>query len=249
MKRLLITGANSYIGMSLEAFLRQFPEEYFVETVDMIEDSWRQHSFSGYDAVFHVAGIAHQKETAENSHLYYKVNRDLVLETARKAKMEGVGEFIFLSSMSIYGIDAGVICRDTVPKPVSHYGKSKWEAEQLLRQLADDCFHVAILRPPMVYGHGCRGNFQTLLKIVQKFPVFPRVSNRRSMIHIDTLCAFVKLIIEKSPVSGVFFPQNREYMETSKIAGWASEAMGRHVYLSVLAGWAVMLLRPFSKKI
>ena len=102
MKRILITGAGSYIGNSFIRYMQQFPGQYQTEAVDMIDGSWREKSFAGFDAVYHVAGIAHIRETTENAHLYYEVNRDLAVETARKAKADGVPQFIFLSSMSVY---------------------------------------------------------------------------------------------------------------------------------------------------
>ena len=105
MKRILITGANSYIGTSFEKYVKQWPKEYTVDTIDMIKGTWKEKSFSGYDVVFHVAGIAHIKETKKNAPLYYKVNRDLTYEVAKKAKKEGIKQFVFLSSMSVYGIE------------------------------------------------------------------------------------------------------------------------------------------------
>lgn len=159
MKRILITGANSYIGTSFEKWLSQWPDKYTVDTIDMIDGKWRKESFAGYDVVFHVAGIAHIRETKKNRDLYYKVNRDLAYETAKKAKAEGVNQFIFISSMSVYGVDNGVINKNTPLNPKSNYGKSKLQAEKLIKPLCDDNFKVAILRPPMVYGKGCKGNY------------------------------------------------------------------------------------------
>lgn len=160
MKKILITGANSYIGTSFEKYVSQWPEKYEIDTVDMIDGSWREKSFAGYDAVFHVAGIAHRKETKENEHLYYEVNRDLAIETARKAKQDGVPQFIFLSSMSVYGKNTGIITQETPIVPKSDYGKSKAEAEKGIEVLQDANFNVAILRPPMIYGKGCKGNIR-----------------------------------------------------------------------------------------
>src|SRR5690554_2772100 len=152
MKRILITGANSYIGTSFEKWLAKYPDKYFVDTVDMIGDSWKEKDFLKYDVVFHVAGIAHVKETKKNKDLYYEINRDLTYETAKKAKNEGVKQFVFLSSMSVYGVSNGIIDKNTPLNPKTNYGKSKLQAEKLIKTLSTDNFRIAILRPPMIYG-------------------------------------------------------------------------------------------------
>lgn len=244
MKKVLITGAGSFLGVALERFLSQWPEAYQADTVDLENERWREKSFAGYDVVYHVAGIAHRKETPENRELYYAVNRDLAVETAKKAKAEGVSQFIYLSSMSVYGRDTGVITRDTPPNPQSSYGKSKLEAEAALSSLADDRFLLCILRPPMVYGKDCKGNFQTMVKLVKKLPVFPKVNNRRSMIYIENLCSFVKMCIDRN-LQGLYFPQNREYVQTTVMASVIAETLQRKVFMSTLLGIGVTLLRPF----
>ncbi len=248
MKHVLITGENSYIGTSFDIYLQKFGKEYQVDTIDMVDGSWRNRSFAGYDAVFHVAGIAHKKETKENTDLYYKVNRDLAIETAQKAKLDGVRQFVFLSSMSVYGLDVGVITEETQPKPTSNYGKSKYEAEQGLVKLACDTFQVAVLRPPMVYGEGCKGNYQTIVKLVKKFPVFPYVKNRRSMIHIDVLTQFVKTVID-SQCGGLYFPQNEEYVQTCELAREIAAELNKKIYFSVVLGMCVLILKPFSRTV
>lgn len=249
MKRILITGANSYIGTSFEKYATEnYPGEYVVDTVDMIDGSWREKSFEGYDTIFHVAGIAHQKETAANAHLYYEVNRDLALEVAQKAKEEGVKQFLFLSSMSVYGKDVGVITKETVPMPKTHYGKSKWQAEQAITSLQDEKFKVCVLRPPMVYGKGCKGNFQSLIKIVRKLPIFPYVKNKRSMIYIDNLSIFTKMCIDEN-LEGVHFPQNKEYMCTLEMAKIIAQSMGKKIRVEYLSGLMVRVLLTFHPKV
>ncbi len=103
MKRVLITGANSYIGMSFEKWMaKMHPGEFEIDTVDMVGDGWREKDFAGYDVVFHVAGIAHADVghvTEEQKELYYKVNCGLAVETAEKAKDSGVRQFFRLESM------------------------------------------------------------------------------------------------------------------------------------------------------
>lgn len=228
MKRILITGVNSYIGTSFENYLKQWPEQYQVETVDMVDGKWREKDFTGYDSIFHVAGIVHRRESRANQALYYQINRDLVLEAAEKAKSQGVKQFVFLSSMSVYGVDTGVVTRDTLPNPQSHYGRSKLQAENGLRKIENADFPVAILRPPMVYGKGCKGNFRALVKIAQKSPAFPCYENRRSMIYIDNLSSFLKMVIDHA-MGGVFYPQNQEYMRTDAMIQALAQHMGRKI--------------------
>ncbi len=247
MKKILITGANSYIGTSFESYIKEnFTEQYLVDTVDMLDGSWREKSFTGYDSVFHVAGIAHQKETKENAHLYYEVNRDLVIKTAQKAKKEGVKQFIFLSSMSIYGKNTGIITEETPIAPKSHYGKSKVEAEKGIKDLQGTEFQVAILRPPMIYGKGCRGNYQTLVKLALKLPIFPYVKNQRSMLYIENLCEFVRLLVDRGE-SGLFCPQNGEYSNTSEMVKMIAEAHGKKIRLIKGFGWLIKFFGLFSK--
>lgn len=244
-KRILITGENSYIGRSFANWLQQWPEDYAVDTVDMIDDGWKNRSFAGYDVVFHVAGIAHIKETSQNAELYYQVNRDLAFEVAEKAKKDGVNQFIFVSSMSVYGLEQGVIHRNSTENPQSHYGRSKLQAEELLGTLEDAAFKIAILRPPMIYGKGCKGNYPRLAKIAGRMPVFPKVKNQRSMIYIDNLCEFIRLLVDDGG-RGLFFPQNKEYVCTADMVKLIAESHGNRIRMTRLFNPLVMLFMPFS---
>ncbi len=242
MKKILITGANSYIGTSFENYMKQWSENYKVDTIDMIDGTWREKDFSAYDVVFHVAGIAHIKETKENAFLYYKVNRDLVYDVAKKAKSESIKQFIFLSSMSVYGVETGIISTDTIPAPKSNYGKSKLQAEELISSLQEPKFNIAVLRPPMIYGNGCKGNYVRLEKFALKSPIFPDMKNRRSMIYIDNLCEFVKQIIDNES-RGLFLPQNKEYVCTSDMVRDIAEAHGKKIYMTKLFNPLLRLLK------
>lgn len=245
MKKVLITGAHSYIGTSFEKYITQWPEDYQVDTVDLVDGAWRERYFAGYDCVFHVAGIVHVKETAWNADLYQRVNCDLALETAEKARNEGVGQFIFLSSMSVYGIEEGIINRQTPTGPRSHYGKSKLKAEEGLNKLRSDAFHVAVMRPPMVYGEGCKGNYQILVKFAKYVPFFPDYRNQRSALHIDMLVRFVKKLIDDR-ADGLYLPQDPEYMCTCETIRKIGAEMGRNIPLVKIFNPAVSLVRYCS---
>ena len=219
MKNILITGKNSYLGTSLENWLIREPDKYKVDTVNMKGKAWREKSFFEYDVIFHVAGIAHVSADSKMKTLYYKVNRDLTIATAKKAKAEGVRQFIFMSSIIVYGDSSSskrVIHRSTVPTPSNFYGKSKLQAEEGLRRLESDDFKIVILRPPMIYGKGSKGNYPRLAKMAKKVPIFPDINNERSMLHIDNFCDFVKIMIDYEE-TGIYFPQNAEYMNTSEL--------------------------------
>lgn len=234
MKKILITGANSYIGTSLEKWLGKYPDKYKVDTIDMKDGSWKEKDFSEVDVVFHVAGIAHVSSDPKMEDLYYKVNRDLTIETAEKAKAEGVKQFIFMSSIIVYGDSSSskrVIDRNTVPTPSNFYGNSKLQAEEGIQGLESDDFKIVILRPPMIYGKGSKGNYPKLAKAAQKLPVFPDIDNQRSMLHIDNFCEFIKLIINNEE-SGLFFPQNKEYVKTSEMVKFIAEAHGKKIVLT-----------------
>jgi nucleoside-diphosphate-sugar epimerase len=238
MKKILITGVNSYVGKSLLNYL-QTSGNYLIDLISLRNNFWRSNTFSEYDVVFHVSGIAHIKETKNNADLYYKVNRDLTFEVAKKAKDEGVKQFIFLSSMSVYGIERGIIDLDTPLKARSNYGKSKLQAEELIRPLEDDDFKIAILRAPMIYGKGCSGNYAKLSKLALMVPFFPNVDNFRSMIHIDNLCEFIRLLIEEGS-GGLFFPQNREYVKTSEMVKLIAQAHGKNISLLSLLNFVAL---------
>lgn len=237
MKKVLITGANSYIGTSFENYVMQC-HDYQIDTVDMIDGKWRDKSFSEYDSVFHVAGIAHSdtgKVSEERKHFYYQINTDLTIETAEKAKADGVGQFIYMSSAIVYGDSAPIgklkrITRDTPVAPANFYGDSKVQAENGLLKLADEGFHVVILRPPMIYGKGSKGNYPQLSKFAQKLPLFPYIKNERSMLYIGNLTEFVKLMIDNNE-SGIFYPQNAEYVATSEMVQVIAQAHGKKTRL------------------
>lgn len=249
MKKILITGANSYVGVSIENHLKQWPDRYQVDTLDMIDGSWREKSFAGYDSVYHVAGIAHSdygKISPERAELYYRVNTHLAVETAKKAKADGVKQFIFMSSASVYGESAPigkdkVISRDTPVSPVNSYGDSKVQAERGIIPLQDAHFKVAVLRPPMIYGRGCKGNYSTLTKLAKQLPVFPYVDNQRSMLYIENLAEFVRLVVDNEE-QGIFWPQNNEYTNTSEMVKMIAQVHDKRVIMVRGLNWALKLL-------
>lgn len=239
MKKILITGANSYIGTAVEKYLAKWPEEYQVDTIDMVDGSWRDKCFAGYDSVFHVAGIAHirtNKLNEQSRERYWKVNALLPTEVAGKSKAEGAGQFIFLSSMSVYGEHGSikqpvVITRETRPSPKDIYGESKLKAEDGVLSLDAEDFRVCLLRPPMIYGPGCKGNYRLLEKAALKLPFFPDIKNERSMLFIENFCTYLKCVVD-GKVSGIHFPQNSEYVCTSHMVRQIAQVHGKNIRMT-----------------
>ena len=248
MKKILITGAGSFIGTSLENYLQSFPDRYGVHTLDMLGD-WKSADFSGYDAVFHVAGIAHAdsgKADQKTIDRYYQVNTHLAVATAEKAKAEGVGQFIFMSSAIVYGDSAPIgkekhITKDTPPFPAGYYGDSKLQAEKGILPMQDENFNVVILRPPMIYGEGCKGNYPVLASLARKLPLFPKVENRRSMLYVGNLTEFVRLMIDNEE-KGIFHPQNGSYSNTAQIVKQIAAARNKKLPLMGGCTWLLKLL-------
>lgn len=247
MKRILITGKTSYIGTSFASYIKDNPE-YQVDTLSVRGEDWKTQDFSVYDVVLHVAGIAHKKETKENEQEYFDVNYKLTKELSGKAKNEGVQQFIYLSSMSVYGITEGVITKDTVPNPTSAYGKSKLEAEKYLETLQSEDFKITIIRPPMVYGKNCPGNFNLLEKMVRYVPVFPKVNNLRSIIYIDNLSFIIKKIVSNN-YHGLFLIQNMELVSTNDIIKEMSKFINKRKYYSQLLTKVILLFNLNSNSI
>lgn len=251
MIKILITGENSYIGTSFEKLLKNsFGKEYLVDTISVKDETWKNVSFSNYDSVLHVAGIAHVSTKGNMESLYYKVNRDLAIEVGIKAKSDGVKQFVFMSSAIVYGKDNKInkmipITKDTKPNPSDFYGRSKLEAEEGLNKLIDDNFKVVCIRTPMVYGPNCKGNFPKLVNMSKKLFLFPKINNIRSAIYIDNLVNFIRLIVQNNE-TGIFFPQNNEYLSTKEIYVLTRKSIGKKPRLTRLFNICIRILSVFT---
>lgn len=242
MIKILITGKNSYIGEKFKEWMKVYSPEILVDSISVRDENWKNNDFSKYNVVLHLAGIAHVSSNKSMKDVYYFVNRDLTFEIAMKAKDEGVTQFIFMSSVIVYGNNtgnSGCITRETIPMPNDFYGDSKLQAEKSIATLANDNFRIAIIRPPMVYGKNSKGNYPKLVKAAKILPLFPDVNNKRSMLHIDNLCEFIRLII-KNEEKGLFFPQNKEYVKTSEMVKLIAEVHNKNLKLT-------KLITPFIK--
>lgn len=250
MKKILITAASSYVGNHLQEWLKKWPEDYYAKTISTKGTNWLHQNFADFDVVVHVAGIAHQDKKKIPDETYFKVNRDLTIDLAKKAKKEGVKQFIFLSTISVYGDGQEIgsdqtITKTTVPSPTNAYAASKLEAEKGIEPLQSGEFKIGIIRAPMIYGKDTKGNFDKLINFTSKVTVFPNINNKRSMLFIDNLTEFIRFVID-SKKHGLFFPQNKEHVKVVELVTTMSKINGKKI---TLVTWFNPLLILLSKRI
>lgn len=243
MKKVLITGAGSYVGDSVRRYILAKDSSFHIDVVDTMDDNWKKADYSQYDVVYHVAGIAHVNADPKMEALYYKVNRDLTIEVAKHAKEAGVKQFIFMSSQIVFheskSLQTEVLTARTKPNPNGFYGDSKLQAENGIKALCVEGgqMKICILRPCMIYGPNAKGNFPRLAKLATKVPVFPAWHNKRSMLYIDNLAEFVLQAINHE-LEGIFYPQNRELADTVEIIRFFAKEAGHRV-------WITRFMNPF----
>ena len=249
MKKILIVGEHSYIGGAFRDFLKRKEDDYSITVVSSRNNQWQNVNFGEYDAILHVAGIAHVNAEQNMEQLYYQVNRDLTISCCKKAKEDGARQFVFLSSIIVYGESKSlipmVIGKDTKPCPNGFYGQSKLEAEEGIMALKEEDFAVAVIRPPMVYGKGSKGNYPKLAKLAKICPIFPDLKNQRSMIHIAHLCKCIELVIERR-YDGIVCPQNKEYVSTTQLVKEIGKCHKKKIFCITILN---PLIRILAKKI
>lgn len=213
--KVLIVGKNSYIAQRTGAWFEKKPVPAEVEYVSVRDDSWKQTDLSGFDAVIYTAAIVHRKDEVPLE-TYDTVNAQQPYEFAQAAKDAGVKQFVFLSTMGVYGQDkklpnGNIVDEHTPLKPFPGYGSSKLKGEQLIQGLQDENFHVSIIRPANVYGKGCKGGYISgFAKITSTLPVLPRAfeDSRQGMLFVDNLAELCWLAVN-SNCSGVYPAQDR----------------------------------------
>jgi nucleoside-diphosphate-sugar epimerase len=252
--KILITGKHSYIGTSVKEWINKHHPDFKVETISLRNVDLDSLDFSSYDVLIHVAGIAHISSNKKLIPEYFKVNRDLAIDVAKKAKQEGVKQFIFTSTMAIYGNDLKIGDIRPVdvhtPSPTNAYGQSKLEADLAIQTLNDDHFKVVVLRIPMVYGEHAKGNFLRLYNLALKLPIFPKINNQRSVLHIDNLSELIRLFIINN-LNGVFYPQDKEYFNTTHFISKVRLSKGKKTFfipfVKYLIKFMTILIKPINK--
>lgn len=247
MRKVLVTGQSGYIGTKFNEWIIKNNLDIQLDFISVKNNEWYEADFSKYDSILHLAGLVHENKHVDNS-LYYEINQKLTVKIASKAKREQVKQFIFFSTMNIFGVNEGTITKITKPNPKTAYGKSKYRAEIELQEMESEDFFVAVIRPPMVYGENCPGNFAKLERLIKKINLFPQINNKRSMIYIDNLCEFIYLIL-KNKEKGVYHPQNSKFISTSLLVKEISKVSEKKVFFVRGLKWNIKFCMIFSNSI
>lgn len=249
MKRVLVIGVNSYIGCKIKGWLDSYPEFYKVDIISSRDDKWKLTDYSRYNTVINTAGLAHINNITEDMKpLFYSINRDLPIAIGTWAKEHGVKHFIHFSSMNVYGDYCDDLHTRDCENPTSFYGDSKYQGCLGLRKLEDENFKISYLRPPFVYGKGCKGNYNLVSKIARKVPLFPNFKNMKSMIYIDNLCEFVRMVVD-SEITGALTPQNKELVSISDLVKAIATIHGKTMWMPRIFNPAIAIGNRVARKI
>lgn len=249
MKELLVTGSNGYLGSS---FLNQFGNKYKFEKFSLLSQEVEDINFDNINIILHCAALVHQK-IEHPYEKYHEINVDYPVKLARLAKQNGVKQFVFISTIAVYGEEKEKLDENTICNPITPYGKSKLEAEKKLVELNDDSFIVSIIRPPMIYGKNAPGNIDSLVKLVKKSSIIPlaNIQNKRSFISIQNLCYLINEVITQQK-AGIFLASDDEPLSTSRLIELIAKNLDKKVYLVKIPFFETLLkiLKPsFHKRL
>jgi len=256
MPKLLVTGGSGFIGKAVCENLKK--KNYKINITsrrDIIKNSndvkvynineidgntdWFQ-ALTAVSCIIHCAAKTHMMNNDKQNSLssFRKINVKGTLNLAKQASACGVKRFIFLSSIKVNGErteKSSIFRHNDIPKPEDSYGKSKWEAEKGLWEISKQTgLEVVIIRAPLVYGPGVKGNLERLIKIIKsRIPLpFSLIKNQRSLVGIDNLVDLIVRCIDDHKASGnTFLVSDEEDISTPDLVRQIASSMGLSVRL------------------
>lgn len=212
--------------------MNKYRLKYSIKTFSFLRDDFDKLDLSDTETVVHLSALVHQMGGA-SAEEYERVNVTQTIELAKKAKESGVGQFVFMSTVKVYGEETdSVYTEKSICNPEDEYGKSKLKAELELQKLEDENFKVSIIRTPIVYGYGVKANIKNLVSLVKKTPLLPfgGIENRRSMVYIGNLCHLTDVVIDKAQ-GGIFLASDDQPLSTTRFIELIADSLNKKIYL------------------
>lgn len=215
MKNVIVTGEKGKLSCKVANWLK-LKGGFDVRQISLRGNDFENADFNGIECIIHIAGVTPQNAKSETD--YEEVNYSLTKRLADKAKQSGVKQFVFISSMAVYGAEQnicglkGMVNRDTALLPTSEYGKSKLKAEKYLQTIQNADFLVSIIRVPSVFDKEKTEYIDQYKYLAEKLPVIPVAftMNYKSFINSDNLCELIYLIVKRI-YSGVVCPDDGKF--------------------------------------
>lgn len=261
-QNVLVTGANGFVGQSVcphlvdakfsvrKAIRRKTENPVMQEDCQIVGDinantDWSQ-ALVGMDSVVHLAARAHVVNDFVTDPLseYRKINVEGTVNLARQAVKAKVRRFIFVSSVKVNGerTEGKSFTENDNPKPEDAYGISKFEAEQALRQIAEETnLELVILRPPLIYGAAVKANFYQLLNTVYKGMPLPlgKIKNQRSLLYVNAFADAIKAcLVQPNAIGKTFLVSDEKSLSTPDLITTLGESLQRPArLLNVPVSW------------
>jgi nucleoside-diphosphate-sugar epimerase len=244
LKTICVSGSRGFIGTY---FVSKYSKKYEIQPFSFTNESLGTLHVKNIDTILHLSALVHQTKKASYEE-YERINVRQTIELAKKAKTSGVKQFIFMSTIKVYGEESEIAYKESSTcKPQNDYGRTKLLAEKKLLELEDEKFKISIIRTPLVYGYGVKANVKSLLNLIKKFAILPfgGIFNKRSMVYVGNLCHLADEIITQKQ-SGIFLASDDEPLSTTKLSNLIAQGLHKKIYLIKIPFFATLLkfLKP-----